>query len=68
MACGACASKSKYANRVTDESRELFGEYKYLSNAQIEARLATYKRKNCTECNERYVCDYALYLQCKKGD
>jgi len=68
MACGACSSKSRYANKVTDVSKELFGEYKYLSNVQIEARLATYKRKYCTECDTRYVCNYASYLICKKGE
>ena len=68
MACGACSSKSKYANKVNDYSKELFGEYKYLSNSQIEARLAAYKRNNCTECEKRYVCNYALYLECKQGE
>lgn len=68
MACSACTGRSKYANRVNEYSKELFGEYKYLSNAQIEARLATYKRKYCTECEKRYVCNYASYLECKKGE
>ena len=68
MACGSCSNKSKYAHRVTDYSKELFGEYKYLSNSQIEARLAAYKRRYCTECEKRYVCNYALYLECKKGE
>ncbi|MBV5347929.1 hypothetical protein JZU46_06925 [bacterium] len=68
MACGACSHNSRNANRVTEESKELFGEYKYLSNSQIEARLLTYKRQNCPDCNDRYVCNYAFFLKCKKGE
>ncbi len=66
MACGGCSGQRKYANKVTDTSKELFGNYKYLSNRQIEARLAKYKRHNCKDCDERYVCNYASYLVCKK--
>lgn len=68
MTCGGCSKRSKYTNKVSDVSKELFGEYKYLSNAQIEARLASYKRHNCPSCEKRYECDYASFLICKKGD
>lgn len=65
MACGSCAKRRK--KKVTDVSRELFGEYKYLSNKQIEARLSSFKRKYCKECDDKYTCNYAMYLKCKGG-
>jgi hypothetical protein len=68
MGCGSCSKRSKYANRVSDVSKELFGDYKYLSNAQIEARLASYKRHNCTQCDKRYECNYTSFLICKQGE
>ena len=68
MGCGSCSKKSKYTNKVTDISQELFGGYKYLSNAQIEARLASYKRHNCPNCERRYDCNYASFLICKQGE
>ena len=60
MGCGSCSKRSKYTNKVTDISQELFGGYKYLSNAQIEARLASYKRHNCPNCEKRYDCNYEI--------
>lgn len=69
MACGGCNSKRKYTNKVNDVSKEdLFGKYKYLSNKQIEARLDSYKRKNCTDCDKRYECNYTSFLACKQGE
>ncbi len=71
MACGSCSkrSASRSATRgtdINDANKELFGEYRYLSNKQIETRLSTYKRKNCKDCEKRYVCDYTSFLICKK--
>ncbi len=68
MACGGCSKRSKYANKVSDTGKDLFGKYKYLSNQQIEARLKTYKRHNCKECEKRYECNYPSFLLCKKGE
>ena len=66
--CGSCSQRSRYANRVTDASKVLFGEYKYLSNAQLESRLHSYKRTNCPECEKRYECNYESFLICKQGE
>lgn len=68
MACGGCNSKRKYNNKVNDVSKDLFGNYKYLSNKQIEARLAKYKKINCPDCDKRYECNYPSFLACKKGE
>jgi len=38
--------------------------YKYLKPHQIKARLEVFKRKFCSNCNDRYICDYNMYLQC----
>jgi len=67
MACGGCSSKRR-TNKVNDVSKNLFGGYKYLSNKQIEARLASYKRINCKDCDKRYECNYPSFLACKKGE
>lgn len=73
MACGGC-SKRRASRSVTKDisvnnaNKELFGIHKYLSNKQIETRLSIYKRKNCKDCEKRYVCDYAYFLICKKGE
>jgi hypothetical protein len=68
MACGGCNSNRKYTNKVNSTSKDLFGNYKYLSNRQIEARLAKYKKNNCPDCDDRYVCNYPHFLACKKGE
>lgn len=68
MACGGCARRKGYTNKVNDTSKSLFGNYKYLSNRQIETRLEKYKKNNCPDCDKRYSCNYTSFLDCKKGD
>lgn len=69
MACGGCSSNRKYTNKVNEASKAnklLFGNYKYLSNKQLDARLSKYKRDNCKECDKRYECTYDSFLTCEE--
>lgn len=34
--------------------------------ARVRARLETYKKRYCQECEKRYECDYKMYEQCQK--
>jgi len=71
MACGGCSRKARERRMSRSVGRDnknntLFGDHKYLSNKQIEARLSSYKRKNCKECEKRYDCNYKSFLMCKE--
>jgi len=61
MGCNCGRSQSVHAQDPLD----VMGGYKYLKPHQIKARLEIYKRNNCPECGQRYVCDYTIYLSCK---
>ena len=67
MACGGCGrrTESRAASAITKDGN-LLGGFKYLSRRQINARLEAYKRKFCSNCDERYVCIYEIYLKCEK--
>ena len=67
MACGGCGKRNT-TNRGTANPAEydLAGgvDIKSLNNRQITARLEVFKRKFCSDCKDRYVCDYSNYLNC----
>jgi hypothetical protein len=69
MACGGCRAKAarRSANRNITEKDGVMGGYKYLNDRQIKARLEIYKRKYCQDCDERFKCDYSMYVGCKKN-
>ena len=62
MACGGCSRRHRPAPINKDG---IMGGYKYLTDAQIKARLEVYKKRYCSECNNRYKCDYTMYVNCK---
>jgi len=67
MVCGACGKGKNKTYRNTDGSVDVFGGYGNLNDRQIKARLEIYKRKYCPNCEKRYMCDYVMYVECKKG-
>ena len=70
MACGGCgkrrAAATAAAGKITE--KDLMGGYKYLTDRQIKARLEIYKKRYCPNCDNRYKCDYAMYVKCKKNN
>jgi hypothetical protein len=71
MACGGCskrrAARARAAVAQTDDPlRDLTGGYANLNDQQLKARLEVYKKRFCRQCRERYTCDFARYMQCKK--
>lgn len=68
MACGGCSKHHTYVRNKNsnDPLSDLTGGYANLNNQQIKARLEAYKRKFCTNCAERYTCDFGRFLECKK--
>jgi hypothetical protein len=69
MACGGCAKRraASQAVRKAKEDKDLMAGYANLTDRQIKARLEVYKRRYCKDCQQRYECDYANYLKCKKS-
>ncbi len=72
MACGGCtkrrAAQSQARSMLTNNSGNedvVMGGYKNLPDRQIRARLEVYKRRHCQECERRYDCTYATYVECK---
>ena len=43
---------------------KIMGAYGNLRPHQIRARLEIFKRNFCTDCGDRYKCDYNMYLKC----
>jgi len=43
----------------------VFGNYSYLTDRQLKARLENYKRNYCKDCAERYECDLTRFTICK---
>lgn len=66
MACGAC-SRNKNKNKTSDGLAYsiVFGNYGYLTDRQLKARLENYKRNYCKECDKRYECDLSIFVTCK---
>lgn len=65
MACGGCA-KRRAARQQTRQDYDLMGGYANLTDKQIKARLEVYKRRFCSDCKERYTCDFVRYTECRK--
>lgn len=59
MVCGSCGKKKQI-------NYDVMGGYKYLSDRQIRARLEVFKKRNCSDCEKRYDCNYEMYVNCKK--
>jgi len=62
MGCGSCGNKARAM-----KSGNLMEQYKYLNHRQLTARLEIYKKKYCSDCDNRYKCDYPMYVKCKKN-
>lgn len=61
MACGSCSKRKSRSNR---KDYEVMGGYKYLPDRQLKARLETFKKINCKNCDLRYDCDFTMYSNC----
>jgi hypothetical protein len=58
-------AKAARAAANGDPVAEIMGGYKYLSPKQVRARIEVYKRRNCQKCDNRYKCDYDMFVSCK---
>lgn len=69
MACGGCKKRAarRSANRTITRDGGVMGGYKYLNDRQIKARLEIYKKKYCPDCDNRFKCDYNMYVSCRKN-
>jgi hypothetical protein len=69
MACGGCSKKRTVRELAKNikKAEEVMGGYGHLTDRQIKARLEVYKKKYCTNCDDRYKCDYKNYVSCKKN-
>jgi hypothetical protein len=64
MACSGCKKRREGRNNPITKDGDLMGGYKYLNDRQIKIRLEVYKKRFCRDCNDRYKCDYNMYLKC----
>ncbi len=64
MGCGCGKRRPPPVN----QENGVMGNYKYLTDRQIRARLEVYKKKFCQACERRYQCDYPMYVECKKSN
>jgi len=62
MVCGGC--KKRQSRHGVGEVYDVMGGYKHLPDRQLRARLETYKKLHCNECDSRYVCDFTMYSNC----
>lgn len=65
MGCGCRKSPPVVSDNPNDD---VMGNYKYLTDRQIRARLEVYKKKFCSQCPRRYQCDYPMYVECRKSN
>ncbi len=66
MGCNCGKSRRLPASKpVSKNVNNVMGNYKYLKPHQVKARLEIFKKKNCTNCKKRYVCDINMYKNCK---
>lgn len=63
MACGSCRKRRE--KKYTKGIYQVMGEYKYLPDNQIKARLEVFKKKYCSDCPTRYDCDFNIHTNCK---
>jgi len=64
MACGGC-NKRRMTQYKNNGEYDVLGGFKTLPERQLKARLETYKKIHCPECDTRYDCDYPMYINCK---
>lgn len=57
----ACCGKKRAPNNT---AFSVMGGYKYLTDAQINARLEVFKRIYCKSCGDRYNCTFEVYNNC----
>ena len=66
MACNSCGKKhNKKVELKNPELYKVFGNYKYLTDRQIKARLENYKNRYCKECESKEGCDITMFFKCK---
>lgn len=73
MACGGCSKKRDSRNDIKRQGlseerillNKVFGNYKYLTDRQIKARLDIYKKRNCKACDRQGECDIGSFFKCK---
>lgn len=66
MSCSGCKKRQEAkSKKESTEIYKVFGNYKYLTDRQIKARLENYKKRNCKGCEKKSVCDIALFFKCK---
>lgn len=70
MACSSCSKRrrtSPNTHTTNPAEYDLTGgmDIRSLNDRQIRARLEVFKRKFCTNCSNRYECDYVSYVACK---
>jgi hypothetical protein len=61
--CSGCRKKVVRKSNPKD----VMGGYKYLNAKQLEARLAVFKNRYCSDCKKIEKCDFAMYKACKGG-
>lgn len=64
--CGGRRKNNTQSSAVKRDVSNIVEEYRYLKPHQIQARLEVFKRNFCTNCDNRYQCDYKMYLKCEK--
>lgn len=65
MSCGSCARKRIERDNVRKNIDEVMGGYKYLTDRQLKARMEMYKKKYCSDCKDKTICNYEMYKRCK---
>lgn len=67
MTCGGCGrTVRKHIDKENIELYKVFGNYKYLNDRQLKARLDVYKKRNCSGCEKAEVCEIGMFISCKK--
>ena len=66
-ACGGCSARRKAREAARKQQvYDVMGGHKYLPERQLSARLETFKKIHCKNCDTRFKCDFGMYSACKK--
>ena len=65
MACGSCSNR-RAKREASRQVYDVMGGYKNLPDRQLKARLESFKRIHCKDCEHRYTCDFTMYSNCTK--
>jgi len=70
MACGGCGKNRRPSRAAVNNKTNYYNftggvDVKSLNQKQINARLEIFKRRFCSDCNDRYKCNYEVFLNCK---